>query len=129
MILTIVGIGILGVSATLILKEIKPSMALFVSLATCVVISFLVIARFQGLASTIGEFMTKLSLDDGILKTALKVVGVGYLIEFASDIAEESGLQSISHKITLAGKIIIASICLPYLFELFDMVLGLVWKN
>jgi stage III sporulation protein AD len=125
MILIIVGIGILGVSSTLILKEIKPSMAMFVSLATCVVISILVIVEFKDLSITIGDFMSKLSLTNGILKTAFKVVGVSYLIEFAADIADESGLQSISHKITFAGKIIIASICLPYLFELFDMVLGL----
>ena len=126
MILTIVGIGILGVSATLIIKEIKPSIAIYVSLATCIIISLIVINELQSVFSKLIGFTSKLSLDNGILMTALKIVGVGYLIEFASDIAEESGLQSISHKIILAGKVIIASICLPYVFELFDMVLGLV---
>lgn len=126
MLFTIIGIGILGVSATLILKEIKPSFAVFISLATCIVISVLVISKFQDLFDVIDGYLSKLSISSELLTTALKIAGVGYLIEFASDIAEESGLSSISHKIILAGKVIIASMCLPYMFDLFDMVLGLI---
>ena len=126
MILTIIGIGVLGVSATLILKEVRPSFAVFVSLSTCIVISIIIVTQLQDIFISIDGFLSKLSLNSDVFITALKVVGVGYLIEFASDIAEESGLLSISHKIAFAGKVIIASICLPYLFEVFDMVLGLV---
>ncbi len=126
MIFTIIGIGILGVCATLILKEIKPSIAIFVSMATCVIISFLVISKFGSLIENINNFLNKLSVPSGLIVSALKIIGVGYLIEFASDIAEEGGLVSIAHKITFAGKIIIATICFPYLFDLFDLVIELV---
>ena len=126
MIFTIIGIGLLGVVATLILKEIKPSLSIFVPLATCIIISLLIMTGLKDIFDDIHNFVNRLSLPAGVLATALKVAGVGYLIEFAADIAEESGLNSIAHKITLAGKIVIASICLPYVFKLFDTILGLI---
>ena len=126
MLFTIIGIGILGVSASLILKEIKPSIAMFVSMATCILISFLVINKLKLIIENIIEFLEKISVPNGLLLTALKIIGVGYLIEFASDVAEECGLISIAHKITFAGKIFIAAMCFPYLFDLFDLVIELV---
>lgn len=126
MIFTIIGIGILGVSAVMLFKEIKPSFSVFMSLATCVIISIIVISNFKGVFAQIDGYISKLSISKAIITTALKIAGISYLIEFASDIAEESGLPSISHKIVLAGKVIVASICLPYVFDLFDMVLGLI---
>ena len=126
MIFTIIGIGILGVCTSLILKEIKPSIAIFASMATCIIISFLVIGQFKSLIENINEFLNGLSVPSEMILTALKIIGGGYLIEFASDIAEEGGLVSISHKITFAGKIIIAAICFPYLFDLINLVVGLI---
>ena len=126
MIFDIVAVGILGVSASLILKEIKPSISIYVSMATCIVISFLVISKFKVLLEDVNSFLGKLSIPSNLIVSALKIIGVGYLIEFASDIAEEGGLISIANKITFAGKILVASICFPYVFDLFDMVLGLI---
>ena len=42
------------------------------------------------------------------------------------DISEESGQSSIASKISLAGKVIIAGLSLPLLFDLINMVLGLI---
>ena len=95
MIFTIIGIGILGVCTSLILKEIKPSIAIFASMATCIIISFLVIGQFKSLIENINEFLNGLSVPSEMILTALKIIGVGYLIEFASDIAEEGDRKSV----------------------------------
>ena len=126
MVFTIIGIGILGVSAVMLFKEIKPSFSVFMSLTTCVIISLIIISNCKGIFTQVDGYLSKLSISKEIITTALKIAGISYLIEFASDIADESGMQSIAHKIILAGKIIVASICLPYVFDLFDMVLGLI---
>ena len=126
MIFTIIGIGILGVSAVMLFREIKPSFSVFLSLTTCVIISLIVISNFKDIFTQVDGYLSKLSISKGVITTALKIAGISYLIEFASDVADESGLPSISHKITLAGKVVVASICLPYVFDLFDMVLGLI---
>lgn len=126
MVFTIIGIGILGVSAVMLFKEIKPSFSVFMSLTTCVIISLIIISNCKGIFTQVDGYLSKLSISKEIITTALKIAGISYLIEFASDIADESGMQSIAHKIILAGKIVVASICLPYVFDLFDMVLGLI---
>ncbi len=125
MLLKVIGIGIVGVVMALLFKETKPVFATLVTLATCVIISLIIIAQFSQVYNQVEQYLNKLSLQSNILNTALKVAGVGYLIEFASDIAQESGMQSVAHKIIFAGKVIIACMCLPFVFELFDMVIGL----
>ena len=122
----VIGIGIIGAIIVLLLKEVKPSFAVIVSLATCVLISLLVISQCQEIYIKIRDFLSKINYSSKVIVTALKVVGLGYIIEFASDIVEECGMTSISKKIVLAGKVIVAGICLPYIFDLFELIIGLV---
>ena len=83
----VIGIGIIGAIIVLLLKEVKPSFAVIVSLATCVLISLLVISQCQEIYIKIRDFLSKINYSSKVIVTALKVVGIGYIIEFASDIS------------------------------------------
>ena len=58
--------------------------------------------------------------------TLLKIIGVGYLIEFAASICNDSGNSSIADKIILSGKLIIFALSLPIITNLFNLVMELI---
>lgn len=118
----VIGVGVIGALIALLLKEAKPNFATLVSISTCVIILLLVIKQCESLLGQVSKLFSKVSYSSKIIETALKVVGIGYIIEFASDIVEDSGMTSIAKKIVLAGKIIVAGICLPFVIDLFVMI-------
>lgn len=118
----VVGVGVVGAVIALLLKEVKPNFALFVVLSTCVIISLIVIKQCANILEQINKVLAGINYSSKIIECALKVIGIGYIIEFASDIIEESGMISIAKKIVLAGKIIIAGICLPFVIDLFVLI-------
>ncbi len=122
----VVGIGIVGMVIAILLKEVKPSFGVLVTLSTCIIISIIIISVCGQIIDKINAFLQKLNLSSEVIKTALKVIGVGFIIEFASDIVEENGFASISKKIILCGKIIIFSMCMPYIIGLFETILEVI---
>ena len=57
--------------------------------------------------------------------SVLKIVGVGYITEFANSICVDSGNSSIGDKILIAGKIIILTLSLPILTNLLNIIIEL----
>ena len=80
-------------------------------------------------AKVLSSYLTMSDLlNSGIFTSVLKIIGVGYLVEFAGDICSEAGVSSVSNKILLAGKILILIMCLPIVKNLLEVILKfIVW--
>ena len=61
-----------------------------------------------------------------MFKTLLKIIGVGYLVEFSAGVCIDSGNSSIADKIVLAGKVLIFSLSIPIISNLFNMIMDLI---
>jgi stage III sporulation protein AD len=61
-------------------------------------------------------------VENGLLKMLLKIVGIGYLTEFASGLLIDFGSSSIADKITLAGKVTIVLLAIPVVESLLQLV-------
>ena len=111
---------------TVILKNIKPEYSLI-----CVIVGSIILVKYilSGVQSIFEYFKTivdRTGVDNVMFSTLLKIIGVGYLIEFSASICNDSGNSSIADKIVLAGKILIFSMSLPIITNLFNMVLELI---
>ena len=56
----------------------------------------------------------------------MKVLGVGYIFGFSSDVAKELGETAVSGVLTLAGKIEIIALVFPYFQKILDFGVELV---
>ena len=72
-----------------------------------------------GIFSEIAE-MT--GLDATIVKTLLKMVGIGYLVEFSAGVLNDFGQNSLADKLIFCGKILVLILAVPIL----ESVLGLI---
>ena len=126
MLLTIVGVALIGIIINVILKNIKPEIALFSSLVTCLIVVFCVLELIGGVITKLMAYVSGIGVGNEIFTYLFKILGISYIIEFMVDIANESGSASIANKVAFAGKVLIASISLPMLFELVNLLLELV---
>ena len=69
--------------------------------------------------------MEKTGIDQDLFVILLKIIGVGYLVEFSAGICSDSGNTSIANKVVLAGKILIFLLSMPIIKNLFEMVMDL----
>ena len=125
-ILKIVILGIIISLLSVLLKQIKPEYSLMCVIIGSIVLIVFIVNEFQNTFGFFGEIINKTGIDKDLFYTLLKIIGVGYLIEFSSSICIDSGNNSIADKIVLAGKLVIFSLSMPILSNLFNLVLGLI---
>lgn len=60
------------------------------------------------------------------VETILKIIGIAYIVEFASQITKDAGQGAIASKIEMAGKIIILAMAVPIVTTLIEMILKMI---
>ena len=124
--LQLVGIALVGGIITVYLKTINPELAMMSLICTGIII---VVTAFTYLSETFDLFrkIAEISnVDQTLLKIIIKIVWIGYVIEFAAGILEDFGVKSIADKLVFAGKIIILTVSVPIFYALINILVGLV---
>ena len=119
-------IGIIICVLSVLLKQIKPEYSLICIIVGSIILIGYIIAGVGNLFDYFSQIVTKTGIDTQMFSTLLKIIGVGYLIEFSASVCADSGNNSIADKVILAGKIIIFTLSLPIITNLFDLVMELI---
>ncbi len=121
-IVKLIGIAILGLVTAGILKEVKPSLAIFASVATGLIILFSLLNEFTSLVTEFKRIADIANVDGTLITTIIKIIGIGYLGEFTANIAEDYGFPSIGKKVLFGAKIIIALISIPIITNIIETI-------
>ena len=124
--LKIVGVGILISFIIVIVKQIKPEFAIATIVTGSVVMLVFILQYFTDILSVLNSIVQKTGINNELFYTVLKIVAVGYLIEFGANICNDSGNTGIGDKVILGGKLLILILSLPILTSLLDIVIGLI---
>ena len=117
----IVGVGFVTAISAILLKQTKPELAFAVTMLAA-----------DMLEETLGalDSISRLTgVENGLVKILLKIVGIGYLTEFAAGILEDFGSPSVADKVVLAGKLTIVAASLPLISRVLSVLntfLGLI---
>lgn len=125
MLFKILGIGICTLVLNLVLKNQKPEIALLVNVCGGLLIFMFVLDGVSDLLDEFYEFENYVGKVE-IVKPIMKVLGVGYITEFSSNLAEDSGNKSIASKIVLGGKVAICGLAMPILKQLIQTIISLI---
>lgn len=124
MLIKIIGIGILTVVSTMLIKELKPELSFLVSMAGSLVIILIVLSSFNTVIHLFDIIVKKTNINSELFSLILKIIGIGYLAEFAANICLDAGNKSVADKIILGGKIVILVKCFPIINSLIDIIIG-----
>jgi len=121
-----IGIAILICVIVVILKQVKPELSVCIMIIGGAILLLYVLNSFTSVITTFNEIITKTGVSQQLFSIVLKIVGVGYLIEFTADICKDSGNSSIADKVILGGKILILTLAIPIINSLFNVILELI---
>ena len=121
----IISIGILTCVVAMIIKQIKPEFYILVVISGGIVMFLMLIDQLKTIIDYFLTIFTKVYLDYSLFILIIKILGIGYLTEFAQGVCIDSGNSSIGEKILIGGKIIILCLALPIITNLLDMIIEL----
>lgn len=118
----ILGVGLVTAVAALLLRSSKPELSFAVTIAGSVVILLLALEPAAEAFGIFAELGSRTGIDSELIKVIVKIVAIGYLVEFAAGVVEDFGAKSIADKLVFAGKIVIFSVSLPVLRALLSLI-------
>lgn len=124
--LKVVLLGIVISIMAVFLKSIKSEYAMLCVIVGSIILIVYIVNALTDVFSFFGTIVDKTGIDKDLFGVLLKIIGIGYLVEFSAGICADTGNSSIASKVQIAGKILIFLLSLPIIKNLFEMVLGLV---
>ena len=118
----IIGVALVTAISAIILKAHKPELSFAVSVAGGVIILIFVIDALSTSLQIFNELASKTGIDNSLIKLILKIVAIGYLVEFSAGIIEDFGNKSVADKLVLAGKVIILTVAIPIIQSLITLI-------
>ena len=119
--LKIISISLISLVLYVVLKQKSPEFAMIVSVAGGMLILFFCFDYLKDVISYYSNLSSSIGVDSDVIKIAVKIVCVGLLTEFVSDLAIDFGNSAISSKILFGGKVVICVIILPVVKELVSL--------
>lgn len=121
-ILQIAAIAIGGVIMAAIVKNFKPEFALYVVLATVIIIFLMALDKLTAVFQFLETVYGQMSYGKEFFPIIIKVLVVAYLADFTSQLCKDAGEGAIGSKVELAGKIIIFYLSMPILFSILELI-------
>jgi stage III sporulation protein AD len=122
-IIQIVGLGIIATVFIVLLKSLKPEIAMLISIITGVAIFIIVAGKLSSIVEVLNGIADRAGVDMAYLSTLLKIIGIAYIVEFGAEICKDAGESAIASKIELAGKVAIIFLAVPIITALLDLII------
>ncbi len=120
--------GIIATIFTLVIKKAEPSISLIVSLATCLLIFLMIVPNLTLVIDMVGNFNRYIDSTNLYIDIILKIIGIAYISEFATQLCNDSGEKAIGSKIELGGKVLIMAQSIPIINEILVTVIRILPK-
>ena len=117
-----VGVAFVTAVAAILVKSTKPELAFAVTIAGSIILLLFALEIFRGSIDIFTEIAETTGLNSTIVKTLLKMLAIGYIVEFSAGVLHDFGQDSLADKLIFCGKLIILVLAVPIL----ESVLGLV---
>ena len=122
----IVGVAIVTVVSALLLRATKPELSFAVTVTGVIILLIFIVDALQNTILLFQDIALATGVDNALIKILLKIVGVGYVAEFASGILNDFGSNAVADKVALAGKLTIILLSFPIFQGLLQLIKGFI---
>ncbi|MDO5110914.1 MAG: SpoIIIAC/SpoIIIAD family protein [Clostridia bacterium] len=117
----LLGIALLACVAAVILRAYKQELVVPFVVAAGGVLLLSALETLTGIFSTLRTAFERYGIDVRYMGVAIKVIGIAYLIQFASNICKDAGESALSGKVELVGRVLILSVSVPVILDILDI--------
>ena len=121
----VIGIALLTTFAVLVLKQHRPEIAALLSIVGGLLVILMFVDALQSVITNIATLVHRTGVRSDLFSALIRIIGIGYLTEFAAGICDEAGNTSMAKKVTLAGKVLILVLALPIINNLIEIISGI----
>ncbi len=122
----IVGLALMVTVISVVLKQIRPEIALQLTILTSALIFIVVMSKIKVIVDLLQNLADQANISSYYLLIVLKIVGVAYLAEFGAQICRDAGEGALASKIELAAKIGVIVIAIPIIVAITESLIRLV---
>lgn len=119
---------LVGAAAALLsmwIRPLKSEYGMFLSMAAVLLIFGATMTQLKEILELVRNLMDQTGLSSVYFKILLKIMGLAWISQLASDICREAGCSSISRQIDIYGKLLILSVSLPVLTSVVETIISL----
>ena len=121
----IVGLAIIVTVIGAVLRQIKPEMALQLSILAGVTIFLLVMDKIRLVIDLLQKLADQANVNSYYLLIVLKIVGVAYLAELGCQICRDAGENALATKVEIAAKIFVVVLAIPIIVAIMESMMKL----
>lgn len=122
----LLGIGIIAVVFTVLLKKYRPEIAILIPVIAYPVMFALIIPYLETVLNMFDDIAEQVGIDTQYISIVIKIMGVAYITQFGAELCSDAGEKSIAGKIEFGGKIIIAAMSMPVVYRLLGLVSSII---
>ncbi len=118
--------AILGVLIIVIIKAVRPEIALSARLCTVAVLFAFAVSGIEVMTDYLNSFFSVSDVSESYIRLALKVTGICILTQTAADTCRDCAETALANAVELAGRFLILTISLPIVKSLLEISIGLI---
>jgi stage III sporulation protein AD len=122
----IVGLALIVTVISVVLKQIRPEIALQLTILAGASIFILVMSKIKVIIDLLQNLADQANISSYYLLIVLKIVGVAYLAEFGAQICRDAGEGALASKIELAAKVAVIVLAIPIIVAITESLVRLV---
>ena len=115
-------IGIAGVLLALQIRSVKPEMAMYLGLATSLLIMLQAVEKLTQILEGMRRIQEYLAVHEDYVEALWKIIGIAYVAEFSSDICRDAGHNALAGQIGIFSKLSILAVSMPVLEALLQTI-------
>lgn len=118
----IVAFGLVATFIIVLLKQYKSEYAIYASVIAGATLLFFAMNKVGTIINLLENLVNTIGINKEFFRILLKITGIAYLVEFASNMCKDAGESAISSKIELAGKLLIVTLSIPIISTLVETI-------
>ena len=122
----LIGIAFVTAVTALLHKSARPELSFAVTVAGCIILLLMILDLVKDSLSVFHDIAQNTGIDATLIKILLKMIGVGYLVEFSAGLLNDFGQNSLADKLIFAGKIVVLILAVPILESVLSLIGSLI---
>lgn len=123
--MTIIQISVISIIAVLLgiqFKTVKSEYTTLIIISASLIILGIGISKISQVVNIINKICGQYGFSTEYISVLIKIVGITYICEFASDICKDNGFYALASQVQIFGKVFVLIIGIPVFMKLLDTI-------
>ena len=115
-------IGIAGILLAVLVKEVRPEYAFYITMAAGLAILFFSVGKLSYLLEALREMKEYNPIETTYVNILLKMIGITYIGQFSAGLCKDAGYQAVASQIQIFGRLAVLAVSMPVLTALLETI-------